>query len=220
MPEVAESIGSGDSDATTACDATEACAEEIMETLEDTPTNIKTVANGVDVAGEIVRTLEQSDMEEDLADWIDEDDMHPTLMDTNGSASAPAANGIENNDMAPTADDTDHNEEIPTAEDIDDNGSLPTAPPNTPAEDRIWWSNDYFLIRRSALGGLGAFAAKDLKYGDRILVEKPLLRTINWDFSNKYEELSDEDRQLFHTLHKFSANPDAHDIEKIRRANS
>jgi len=102
-----------------------------------------------------------------------------------------------------------------------DNRTNPRVPPNTPAkEDRIWWANELFAIKKSKLGGLGAFAAKDLKYGDRILEEMPILRTNSWGIYNEYDALSDEDRELFHSLHKFSANPTAHDIEKIRRANS
>lgn len=102
-----------------------------------------------------------------------------------------------------------------------DNGKVPRVPPNTPAKkERIWWENERLVIKKSKLGGLGAFAAKDLKYGDKILEEVPILRTNNWGICNEYDALSDEDRELFHSLHKFSSNPNAHEIEKIRRANS
>jgi hypothetical protein len=106
-------------------------------------------------------------------------------------------------------------------ENITKDSKSPRVPPNTPAaEERIWWRNEFFVIKKSALGGLGAFAARDLDYGDKILEEMPLLLTNNWGICNEYDCLSDEDRELFHTLHKFSSNPGAHDIEKIRRANS
>ncbi|KAH8906119.1 SET domain-containing protein [Coniochaeta sp. PMI_546] len=102
-----------------------------------------------------------------------------------------------------------------------DDSKVPRDPPITPAiEERIWWKNDFIVIKKSTLGGLGVFAAKDLEYGDKILEEMPLLHTNNWGISNKYDSLSDEDRELLHTLHKFSTNPSAHVLEKIRRANS
>lgn len=104
--------------------------------------------------------------------------------------------------------------------DSDENAEMARAPPSTPREERYWWHNDFLVIKRSRLGGLGAFAAKDLKYGDVVLVEKPLLRVNNWEFCNDYDELSDEDKTILHSLHKYSSNPDAIEIEKIRRANS
>lgn len=108
-----------------------------------------------------------------------------------------------------------------TSADGVDNGKVPRVPPNTPAtKERIWWENELLVIKKSKLGGLGAFAAKDLKYGDKLLEETPILRTNNWGICNEYDSLSAEDKELFHSLHKFSSNPNAHEIEKIRRANS
>ncbi|KAB5549972.1 hypothetical protein GE09DRAFT_938042, partial [Coniochaeta sp. 2T2.1] len=97
----------------------------------------------------------------------------------------------------------------------------PRVPPNTPAkEDCIWWRNDYFIIKESALGGLGAFAAIDLDEGATILEELPLLRTNIWDVHNQFESLNDEDRELLFSLHKYHPNPEAHVFDKIRKANS
>ncbi|OIW26089.1 SET domain-containing protein [Coniochaeta ligniaria NRRL 30616] len=102
-----------------------------------------------------------------------------------------------------------------------EDGNAPRVPPNTPdVGERIWWRNEFVVIKKSTLGGLGAFAAKDLVYGDKILEEMPLVRTNNWNVCNEYDNMCDEDKELFQTLHKFSSNPAAHDIEKIRRANS
>jgi hypothetical protein len=105
--------------------------------------------------------------------------------------------------------------------DGDKDDMTPKPPPSTPSDgERIWWSNEFFVIKKSALAGLGAFAAKDLEYGDKILVEKPLLKVNNWQLVNEYENMSDEDKELLHSLHKFSMNANAHELEKIRRANS
>jgi hypothetical protein len=102
-----------------------------------------------------------------------------------------------------------------------DTNKDPSTPPSTPAtEDPIWWQNEFLTIKKSKLGGLGAFAAKDLKYGQRILEELPIMSTNSWGICNEYDALSDEDKKLLHSLHKYSPNPNAHEIEKIRRANS
>lgn len=114
--------------------------------------------------------------------------------------------------------------------------TLPTPPPSPTGEDsqdawdmaipakpsNVWWSNDFFEIKPSSTGGLGAFAVKDLEYGDLILMERPIIATTTtiWDLYPTFHKLDSESQELFLGLHAFSANKNAHIVDKIRRANS
>jgi hypothetical protein len=83
----------------------------------------------------------------------------------------------------------------------------------------VIFSNEFFTVRASPLAGLGAFAAKELKYGDKILVESPLLRTNGVNLFRDFAKLDEEKKKMYMSLHGFSLKKDAHVIEKIRRAN-
>lgn len=195
------SIESDDSRIVKSRRAIEASDDQGVAIAEDIGTGGSSPGEGVEVDDPSFPRLKNSGLGEDLAVGCNE------IVDAKVNR-AVAAGGSDNL--------TEIVDEI-----VVDDSKVPRDPPNTPAiEERIWWKNDFIVIKKSTLGGLGVFAAKDLEYGDKILEEMPLLHTNNWGISNKYDSLSDEDRELVHTLHKFSTNPSAHVLEKIRRANS
>jgi len=99
-------------------------------------------------------------------------------------------------------------------EDWYDNRRVPRTPPPTPAIP-----SEYIHIRPSDLGGLGVFAARPLKRGDRILVEKPLLRTTNFRFMMDFCNLSKSDKASFMRLHG-SHGMLFERIESIRQRNA
>jgi hypothetical protein len=78
------------------------------------------------------------------------------------------------------------------------------------------WGNEYFVVKKSPLGGLGAFAAKDLKEGDIILVEKPLVRTDRPGLYSAVQSLDSDDKLLFASLAQFPEGDDS-GIELTRR---
>ncbi|KAK1767048.1 hypothetical protein QBC33DRAFT_587269 [Phialemonium atrogriseum] len=104
-------------------------------------------------------------------------------------------------------------------------GPSPVAPPNSPADkpdeaSRVIFRNEFFEVRPSSLLGFGAFAVKELKYGDCILTERPLMRTTGMGLFKDFDDLDEEDKQIYMSLHGFSIKKDAHVVEKILRANS
>ncbi|KAM0335494.1 hypothetical protein ACHAQA_000542 [Verticillium albo-atrum] len=60
------------------------------------------------------------------------------------------------------------------------------------------FANDFFEIRASPVGGLGAFAVRDLQRGDRILTERAVIRAIDVDrdLIRRFDALSLADRDL------------------------
>lgn len=58
-----------------------------------------------------------------------------------------------------------------------------------------------FQIRLSKYGGFGTFATRDLKLGEVILIEKPLLKSRHVDFYSDFRELSEDDQQAFMQLY-------------------
>jgi len=77
---------------------------------------------------------------------------------------------------------------------LDDDG-LDAEAPATP---RRYHYQDFFEIRKSARGGLGAFAVRDLKRGDIILAERPLLTSTSGNLvKDYYDQLSSHDKRVF-----------------------
>lgn len=110
------------------------------------------------------------------------------------------------------------------AQEVEVEGPSPVAPPNSPADkpdeaSRVIFRNEFFEVRPSSLLGFGAFAAKELKYGDCILTERPLMRTTGMGLFKDFDDLDEEDKQIYMSLHGFSIKKDAHVVEKILRAN-
>lgn len=61
--------------------------------------------------------------------------------------------------------------------------------------------NEYFTISRTENAGWGAFAAKDLKYGDKILFEKPLF-VADWrTLYKEFEKLDLSQQRIAMSLH-------------------
>ncbi|KAJ4414153.1 hypothetical protein N0V85_003271 [Neurospora sp. IMI 360204] len=70
--------------------------------------------------------------------------------------------------------------------------------PDTPEYQAF--SNN-FQIRLSKFGGFGTFATRDLKIGEVILIEKPLLKTTHVDFYSDFGKLTEEDQAKFVQLY-------------------
>ncbi|KAK3694915.1 hypothetical protein B0T22DRAFT_437962 [Podospora appendiculata] len=95
--------------------------------------------------------------------------------------------------------------------------STVTPPTSAPGGKRQKHQNP-FEIRPSPLGGLGAFAARDLKAGELILVEQPLLRTTTFDLLRSFRELDDEAKEVYMGLHSVPFGTNA--VENIKQANA
>lgn len=54
------------------------------------------------------------------------------------------------------------------------------------------YSNEYFEVKKSHLGGLGAFAKRDLRRGEVILVERPTIKANPWNFHGELSALAPE----------------------------
>ncbi|KAK1773679.1 hypothetical protein QBC45DRAFT_427031 [Copromyces sp. CBS 386.78] len=86
--------------------------------------------------------------------------------------------------------------------------------------------SENFQICRSKHGGFGTFATRDLKIGEVILIEKPLLRTARDSFYTDFLNLSREDQETFMRLYtppgdyKSRDGSDYNHIKAIVAANS
>ena len=103
-----------------------------------------------------------------------------------------------------------------------DQEDLPGGPPPSPASGH---SNSqhhfegFFRIRESKLGGLGAFAARDLKKGETILVEKPLVWTTHFGLMRAFNSLSEAKQAEYLSLHAGEGEP-YNLVERIKNLNS
>jgi len=95
-----------------------------------------------------------------------------------------------------------------------EDGGCPPNPPNTPTKPNL------FEIRKSQLGGFGAFAVKDITKGTHILVDKPLFRTTAMDLVKSLDALNPSERAKFFALHPYSPDPTASIVAKIWNANA
>ncbi|KAJ4261431.1 hypothetical protein NW762_006856 [Fusarium torreyae] len=80
--------------------------------------------------------------------------------------------------------------------------SLPLSPSSNAD---IIFQNEHFSVEQSRIAGWGAFAAKKLKYGDRILVEKPLFTADSNTLFKEFDKLSEPLRELALGLHANSS---------------
>ncbi|GAB1310222.1 hypothetical protein MFIFM68171_00432 [Madurella fahalii] len=78
----------------------------------------------------------------------------------------------------------------------------------------------FFEIRPSRLGGLGAFAVRELRKGDVILVEKPLLLSDNFGLRSAFDKLSEAEKEIYLNLHCGDNCTQFNKIEKIKQRNS
>ncbi|KAH6650977.1 hypothetical protein F5144DRAFT_70248 [Chaetomium tenue] len=79
---------------------------------------------------------------------------------------------------------------------------------------------EFFKIQRSDLGGLGAFAARDLVRGQTILVESPLLRTTHFRLLPDYHNLSEAAKKAYLSLHDGENGDQFSKVERIKVLNS
>ncbi|KAM7193576.1 hypothetical protein V8F20_008349 [Naviculisporaceae sp. PSN 640] len=97
--------------------------------------------------------------------------------------------------------------------------NLPTSIPRDPSGNIIYNYQSYFEIKKSPVGGLGAFAVRDLFKGDIILMEAPILRTTGLGLFQDFRALDKDTQQIYLSLHAVEAQG-VHKIERIRRANA
>ncbi len=105
-------------------------------------------------------------------------------------------------------------------EDALDQGKCPPAPPPSPASPSRRGFEDFFEIRPSRLGGLGAFAVRDLRRNETILVERPLLRTTHFRLLPDYHNLSEAAKRAFMGLHGGEGGDPFGRVERIKQLNS
>ena len=78
----------------------------------------------------------------------------------------------------------------------------------------------FFKIQRSRFGGLGAFAVRELKRDQTILVERPLLRTTHFRLMPDYHKLSDAAKKAYLGLHGGEDGDRFGRVERIKLLNS
>lgn len=95
-----------------------------------------------------------------------------------------------------------------------------TPSPDGPSPGIVIFHNDYFAVAQSRIAGWGAFAARDLKYGDRILVERPLLVADTNSLFKEFERLSPRQREVALGLHaNSSVKPGTPRLQAVWMAN-
>ncbi|KAI1136092.1 SET domain-containing protein [Hypoxylon sp. FL0543] len=82
------------------------------------------------------------------------------------------------------------------------------------------YSNDFIEIKESQLGGKGVFAKTDLKRGQIILAEKPLISASPMNLYREIEKLEPELQQAFHRLHGYKRSLDQDDRHAIFMTNA
>ncbi|KAH7153020.1 hypothetical protein EDB81DRAFT_441557 [Dactylonectria macrodidyma] len=65
----------------------------------------------------------------------------------------------------------------------------------------VIFQNQYFSVAESKIAGWGAFAIKDLKYGDTILVEKPLFTADSSTLFHEFDKLDQDKQEIALALH-------------------
>jgi hypothetical protein len=109
--------------------------------------------------------------------------------------------------------------------DVPSTGSI--APPSSPALSTATLQptttpepKDFFTIQPSRTGGLGAFAARELKPGETILIEKPLLSTTHFQLMLDYYDLPPEAQQIYLSLHGAEDGDPFSRVERIKQLNA
>lgn len=102
----------------------------------------------------------------------------------------------------------------------EDKDDCPPAPPPSPASVARAGGKDFFRILPSPLGGLGAFAARELKRGQAILAERPLLRTTHFRLMPDYHDLSEAAKRAYLSLHGSEDGDPFSRVERIKQLNS
>ncbi|KAM5342839.1 hypothetical protein ACJ41O_013805 [Fusarium nematophilum] len=79
--------------------------------------------------------------------------------------------------------------------------SSPGSSSSSAAAAAVIFRNDHFSVAQSTIAGWGAFAERDLKYGDRILVERPLLEADADSLFKEFKTLGPREREVALSLH-------------------
>lgn len=95
----------------------------------------------------------------------------------------------------------------------------PSPPPPSPEPAARASFKEFFEIRPSKLGGLGAFAVRELRRGQTILVERPLLWTTHFRLLPDFHKLSETAREAFLGLHSGEGDRFSK-VERIKKLNS
>jgi hypothetical protein len=82
------------------------------------------------------------------------------------------------------------------------------------------FSNEFFEVKRSGLGGWGAFATIKLKCGDHILFEKPLLNADQNSLYKDYDRLDVESQAVVMSLHAFYQKDQLPKLMAVWRTNA
>lgn len=81
------------------------------------------------------------------------------------------------------------------------------APLATPLPPNRTYTNQWFAVGKSPLGGFGVFAIVDIPVSTHILMEQPLFTSQYSNLERKYlRELNEEQKAVFDGLHGFSKN--------------
>ncbi|KAL2133824.1 hypothetical protein VTI74DRAFT_1590 [Chaetomium olivicolor] len=106
-----------------------------------------------------------------------------------------------------------------------DHDNQPIVPLLSPASDMRTGTGtpgfeNLFTIQPSKLGGLGAFAVRELKRGETILVERPLLRTTQFRLLSDFRTLSEAAKEAYLGLHGGEGGDPFGRVERIKQMNA
>lgn len=117
--------------------------------------------------------------------------------------------------------DAGQQDEAPEGGDPRDREDYPPAPPPSPVGRRTAAGfEEFFRIQPSRLGGLGVFAARELRRGQIILAERPLLRTTHFRLMPDYHNLADAAKRAYLALYGGEGGDRFSRVERIKRLNS
>ena len=106
-----------------------------------------------------------------------------------------------------------------SADQQEEEDRTPPPPPPSPEPAARASFEEFFKIQPSRLGGLGAFAVRELRRGETILVERPLLRTTHFQLLPDFHKLSEAAREAFLSLHSGEGDRFSR-VERIKNLNS
>jgi hypothetical protein len=101
----------------------------------------------------------------------------------------------------------------------EENPAVPPSPTDNTEKEAASFE-EFFQVQRSDLGGLGAFATRDLTRGQKILEERPLLRTTHFRLLPDYHNLSDAAKKAYLSLHDGENGDQFSKVERIKVLNS
>ena len=100
------------------------------------------------------------------------------------------------------------------------NSPIPPETPTPVAKPVSRVVNEYFEIRPSPRGGLGSFALKDLKYGEHILLEYPLILTCYETLARDFDALDERRQAALLSLHPYHPDQRTAILGQIWNANA